>query len=214
MRQVSYDLTLAEPLELADGDHGHRAGGPVGAVRPGPQVRRGARARGRRRRDGRTAGARSTGSTSSPASRAIPSSLADRVDWIAKQRLLEGYRERHDLDWGDPRLAALALQYHDLRPERSLAARAGLVRLTDDDEVERAMTEPPEDTRAYFRGQCLRRWADQIVAANWDSLVFDVGQDPLRRVPMMEPLRGTRAHVGTLLDECATPAELLAKLSA
>jgi Pup amidohydrolase len=47
---------------------------------------------------------------------------ADRVDWVAKLRLIGGYRERHDLRWNDPRLAALDLQYHDLRPERSLAA--------------------------------------------------------------------------------------------
>ena len=47
------------------------------------------------------------------------------------------------------------------------------------------------------------------MAANWDSLVFDVGGDPLRRVPMMEPSRGTAAHVGTLIDECDTAAELL-----
>lgn len=50
------------------------------------------------------------------------------------------------------------------------------------------------------------------MAANWDSLVFDVGEDPLRRVPMMEPGRGTRAHVGTLVDQSATAAELLARL--
>jgi len=50
------------------------------------------------------------------------------------------------------------------------------------------------------------------VAANWDSLVFDVGTDPLRRVPMMEPTRGTEAHVGSLLAGCTTPAELLGML--
>ncbi|MEO6987162.1 MAG: depupylase/deamidase Dop [Aquihabitans sp.] len=141
-----------------------------------------------------------------------PTSVADRVDWLAKKRILDGYRDRHRLAWGDPRLAALALQYHDLRPERSLAARAGLRRLTDDATVERAMTEPPEDTRAYFRGRCLQRWADQVVSANWDSIVFDIGKDTLRRVPMMEPLRGTKAHIGTLVDESADPAELLARL--
>ena len=59
----------------------------------------------------------------------------------------------------------------------------GLERITTDDEVTRAVTEPPPDTRAYFRGKCLQRWPSQIVAANWDSLVFDVGGDPLRRVP-------------------------------
>ena len=104
------------------------------------------------------------------------------------------------------------LQYHDLRPEKSLAARVGLERIASDEEATRAMTEPPPDTRAYFRGRCLQRWPDEIVAANWDSLVFDVGGDPLRRVPMMEPLRGTEAHVGSLIDSCETAADLLEKL--
>ena len=105
------------------------------------------------------------------------------------------------------------LQYHDLRPEKSLVGPASASqRITDDDEVERAITDPPTDTRAYFRGQCLKRWADQIVAANWDSMVFDVGGEPLRRVPMMEPTRGTEAHVGRLLAECDTAAELLHRL--
>ena len=49
-------------------------------------------------------------------------SLADQLDWVAKYRLIDGYRERHGLDWDDARLAALDLQYHDLRPEKSLAA--------------------------------------------------------------------------------------------
>ena len=62
-----------------------------------------------------------------------------------------------------------------------------------------AAPRPTVDTRAYFRGECLRRWPDDIVAANWDSLVFDIGVEPLRRVPMMEPLRGTKAHVGALV---------------
>jgi proteasome accessory factor A len=143
-----------------------------------------------------------------------PASLADQLDWVAKRRLLEGFMERHGCDWGDPRLRALDLQYHDLRPHKSLAARAGLQRLVDDDDARLAMTEPPTDTRAYFRGRCLQKFADQVVAANWDSIVFDVGDDPLRRVPMLEPGRGTVDHVGTLLDESDTVIDLLAKLGA
>ena len=139
-------------------------------------------------------------------------SVADRVDWVAKRRLLEGYRERHGLSWSDSRLAAMDLQYHDVRPEKSLAARVGLRRLFTDDEIVEAMTEPPRETRAYFRGKCLQRWSSSIVAANWDSLVFDLGGDPLRRVPMMEPLRGSAELVDTLLEGCRTPAELLERL--
>jgi proteasome accessory factor PafA2 len=140
------------------------------------------------------------------------SGLAHQLDWVAKERLLLGYMERHGLSWGDARLRALDLQYHDIRPEKSLFARVGMDRLVDDEEVRRATTEPPETTRAYFRGRCLQKWPNDIVAANWDSLVFDVGADPLRRVPMMEPLRGTASHVGRLLDECTTAAELLERL--
>ncbi len=139
-------------------------------------------------------------------------SLTDQLDWVAKYRLIDGYRERHDLAWGDARLAALDLQYHDLRPGRSLASRVGLERITDDAEVESAMTMPPTDTRAYFRGRCLEKYADEVVAANWDSLVFDTGTEPLRRVPMMEPSRGTEAHVGRLIRDSETSADLLERL--
>ncbi len=138
--------------------------------------------------------------------------LAKQLDWVAKYRMVNGYRERHGLSWQDPKLAAMDLQYHDVMPERSLHARVGTERLLDPESVVRAVTEPPETTRAYFRGKCLQRWSSSIAAANWDSLVFDLGGDPLRRVPMMEPLRGTKAHVEELLSSVSSPAELLERL--
>jgi len=143
---------------------------------------------------------------------ADPMSLVHQLDWVAKYRLLAGYRDRHGLAWDDPKLAAMDLQYHDVLPERSLHARLGMERLVDPAEVDRAVTEPPETTRAYFRGKCLQRWSSQVAAANWDSVVFDLGGDPLRRIPMMEPLRGTRAHVDQLLNSVSSPAELVERL--
>ena len=142
------------------------------------------------------------------------STVADVVDWVAKQRLIEGYAERHSLKVTDARLKALDLQYHDLRPDKCLAQRVGLQTMISETDVASAKTEPPTTTRAYFRGRCLAKWPADIVAANWDSLVFDIGRDPLRRVPMMEPLRGTAEHVARLIDESNTPAELLARLGA
>ncbi len=141
-----------------------------------------------------------------------PMRLADQLDWVAKYRLFDGYRQRHDLEWSDARLAAMDLQYHDLRPSSSLARRVGLERLTTDDQVAAAVHEPPADTRAYFRGRCLARFADDIVAANWDSLVFDVGESSLQRVPMLEPGRGTRDTVGPLIDAATSAADLLERL--
>jgi len=146
--------------------------------------------------------------------RTDPASVADRVDWVAKKRLVDAYADRHGLAPGDIRLKALDLQYHDLRKGRCLADRVGLRTLVHPDGVERATTEPPDDTRAYFRGRCLQKWPDDVVAANWDGLVFDIGHDALRRVPMMEPLRGTAAHVARLIDESDVPADLLARLGA
>ncbi|MGD9793220.1 MAG: depupylase/deamidase Dop [Acidimicrobiia bacterium] len=143
-----------------------------------------------------------------------PMSMASMVDWVAKRRILDGLIERHGLTHRDAKLRAVDLQYHDLRPGKSLARRAGLDTVAAEPAWRRSMTEPPPTTRAYFRGRCLAKYPDQIVAANWDSMVFDVGSDPLRRVPMMEPLRGTAAVVGSLIDECSTAQELLGRLGA
>ena len=166
-------------------------------LRPGPQVRRGARARraSARRSAPRSCGA---GSRCSPASRPTRCRLADQLDWVAKYRLIDGYRERHDLDVGRrPPAPPWTCSTTTCARTKSLFARVGLERLTDDDEVERGHAPSrPTDTRAYFRGKCLQRWADDIVAANWDSLVFDIGGDPLRRVPMMEPTARNRGPRG------------------
>ena len=118
------------------------------------------------------------------------SSVADVVDWVAKQRLIDGYAERHDVRANDARLKALDLQYHDLRPGKCLADKVGLQTIVDSADVTSAKTEPPTTTRAYFRGRCLAKWPADIVAANWDSLVFDIGRDPLRRVPMRNHCAG------------------------
>ena len=143
---------------------------------------------------------------------ADPASVAHWVDWAAKQRLVDGYAARHDIEPGSAKLKAIDLQYHDLRADRCLALRAGLDTIVTPTEVAEAITEPPKSTRAYFRGRCLQKYPDDVVAANWDSLVFDIGRDPLRRVPMMEPLRGTAEHVGTLIDESETAGILLDRL--
>jgi proteasome accessory factor A len=147
-----------------------------------------------------------------------PRRLDGQLDWVTKYNLLDAYAARNGLEWGDPKLALMDLQYHDVRPERSLyekLVKAGKVeRMIHEDDVIEAITEPPPTTRAYFRGRCLARWSESVVAANWDSMIFDLGADPLKRIPMMEPLRGTKAHVDELLDDCATPADLVARLSA
>jgi Pup amidohydrolase len=147
-----------------------------------------------------------------------PRELAGRVDWATKLSLLENYRDRHGLDWEHDRLKMVDLQYHDVRQDKGLyqrlAARGRVERLVAESEIQAAVASPPTDTRAWFRGECIRRFRGQIVAAGWDALIFDVGRDALQRVPMMEPGRGTKAAIGGLLDEVADAAELLDRLTA
>ena len=211
LRQVSYDLSLKRPLRLADGS-------TITALDVQWEIYEQAR---------KYADERGTDNCGGPAARLVlerweavlsaleddPMSLADQLDWVAKYQLIDGYREKHRIGWDDPRLRAIDLHYHDMRPDKSMFRRMPMQRLVDDEAVRRGVDHPPPDTRAYFRGECLRRWGSQIVAANWDSLVFDIGVEPLRRVPMMEPRRGTAAHVARLFEECATPTELLDRLS-
>jgi Pup amidohydrolase len=147
-----------------------------------------------------------------------PMSLDGRLDWVTKLRLMEAYRERDGMGWDHPKLRLIDLQYHDVRRAKGLYHRlqsSGVVeRLVGDDDVRRAMDHPPEDTRAYFRGECLRRFSSAIVAASWDALIFDTGEDPLRKVPTMEPTRGTKAHVQGLFDASPTVESLIANLGA
>lgn len=210
MHDVSHDLTLAEPLLLADWST---------ATALEIQIDFLAQAQDWAQRFGLDSVGEESGSYVLERWEEVltglerdPMSVASQVDWVAKLRLLEAFRSRHGCDWGDPRLKALDLQYHDLRPHKCLANRVGLEVIVDDDQAHLARFEPPSDTRAYFRGKCLQKFGANIVSANWDAIVFDVGDEPLRRVPMLEPVRGTVAHVGEMIDSSDTVAELLDKL--
>ncbi len=147
-----------------------------------------------------------------------PMLCASELDWVAKLKLLEQYRQRDGLDWDSAKLQLIDYQYSDIRPEKGLyhrLVRLGKIeRLLDDHSVEVAMHDPPEDTRAYFRGRCLEKYSEHVAAASWDSVIFDLpGRESLQRVPTIDPLRGSKAHVGALLDRCDTAEALFAALT-
>jgi proteasome accessory factor PafA2 len=147
-----------------------------------------------------------------------PMLCARELDWVAKLKLLEQYRDRDGLEWDDAKLHLIDLQYSDLRPDKGLyhrLVRLGRIdRMLGDAEVAAAMHHPPGDTRAYFRGRCIEKYAAQIAAASWDSVIFDLpGRESLQRVPTVDPLRGSRAHVGELLDRCDTAEALFEALT-
>ncbi|MCW4353077.1 depupylase/deamidase Dop [Hoyosella sp. YIM 151337] len=146
-----------------------------------------------------------------------PMECANVLDWPAKLRLLEGFRKREGLSWSAPRLHLVDLQYSDVRLDKGLynrlVSRGSMKRLVSEEQVINAMETPPDGTRAYFRGECLRRFGGEIAAASWDSVIFDLGGDSLVRIPTLEPLRGTRAHVEELLDSVHSARELVDQLT-
>jgi proteasome accessory factor A len=148
-----------------------------------------------------------------------PMQLHREVDWVAKRKLILEYMSRHKHQWDDPQVQMMDLQYHDLRPEKGLYAilerRGDMDRIVTDERIEQAMNEPPPDTRAYFRGECIRRFGRAVFGVNWDSISFNLGDEQkIKRIFMNEPLKGTRAHVQDLLDSSSSAAELVRNLTA
>src|SRR5438105_3045358 len=90
-----------------------------------------------------------------------PLSLDRECDWVIKHKLVEGYRDRHNLPLTHPRVALMDLQYHDVNRQRGLYYRMqdkNLVeRVVTDQAIDKAVTEPPQTTRARLRGEFIRR---------------------------------------------------------
>ena len=146
-----------------------------------------------------------------------PLQLARELDWVAKHEMIRSYMDRKGCGWDDPRVLMLDLQYHDVRPEKGLyytLERSNRIeRLLRDGEIARAERTAPTGTRAYFRGNCLKRFPRQVYAASWTSVLFDVGNTAIKKIPLMDPLRGTESLTRELLEGSDSAEALLAKLT-
>ncbi|HVM62925.1 MAG TPA: depupylase/deamidase Dop [Verrucomicrobiae bacterium] len=105
-----------------------------------------------------------------------PMLCRDRLDWVAKQWMLDAFVEAEKLGWDEPWLQSLDLEYHNVRRDEGLYAelmRADKIqRFIKDDDVRRAIRQPPRDTRAYFRGRCIEKFARQMTSVQWDEIAF------------------------------------------
>lgn len=146
-----------------------------------------------------------------------PALAADRVDWVAKLQLLESYRRRDSLDWDSPTLGMIDLQYHDLRPEKGLyykLVRAGRMRrLFTDEQVAWAAEHPPEETRAWLRGQLVSQHAELVAGASWDQVLLRQDEvSPPVRLQLSDPYAGSRMHAESVLKSAETPERLIGGL--
>ncbi|VEG26316.1 proteasome accessory factor PafA2 family protein [Actinomyces howellii] len=133
------------------------------------------------------------------------SRAAEMIEWVAKLQLCQGLRERTGASWDDPRLAALDIQWADLRAGRSVVDRivaAGLARrLCTDEEVAAAAVVPPRGTRAAARGRAVAEHPE-VVGASWTSLVIDAaGRPDLLRLALPDEVVLDEAGVDHVLAD-------------
>ena len=91
-----------------------------------------------------------------------PMQLHHEIDWVIKLHLLQAYGERTNLapETSGDRMLMLDLQYHDIRREKGLyfllERKGQVVRLATNEQIEKAMVDPPQNTRAKMRGELIK----------------------------------------------------------
>src|SRR5690625_4376622 len=206
VRNVSRDLTLTHRLRLENGES---------ATALEIQQRYLALARQVAGRDAETAAVLAKWEEVLTGLAANPAAMTEQVEWVGKRAVLEGLRARHGLEWDAPRIAAANIHWSDLRLSgiaQKLRAGGLFETLISDDAAAVAVDEPPADTRAWFRGSAITKFGADVPAASWGTIILR-GEDQLHRIPMVEPLRGTRAMTEQILTESGSTSELIAKLT-
>ena len=108
-----------------------------------------------------------------------PDKLSDRIDWAIKEKLFLEFIESENLNWDDPMLQSLDLEYHNLDPDRGLyrglEQENGVFSLLTEKEISRAIEFPPEGTRAKIRGDAVSKESEKIKSIHWTGIEFKNG---------------------------------------
>ena len=132
-----------------------------------------------------------------------PLKLDRELDWVIKYKLIEAYRERHDLTLSDARVALVDLQYHDVNRERSLfyrMQRKGMVdRIVTDEEISHAVEHPPQTTRARLRGEFIKRAKERKRDYTVDWVHLKLNDQAQRTVLCKDPFKAEDERVDKLI---------------
>jgi proteasome accessory factor A len=117
--------------------------------------------------------------------------------------MIERYMNKHDLSLGTPRVALLDLAYHDVNRSRGLyylLDKAGKVdRLIEDADVNTAMREPPQTTRAKLRGDFIRHAKAKRRDYTVDWVHLKLNDQAQRTVLCKDPFRSSDERVEQLI---------------
>lgn len=133
-----------------------------------------------------------------------PFKLDRELDWVIKHKLIEAFRDRHNVGLGSPQVALVDLQYHDIQRERSLFYRMqnkGMVeRITSDEAIEKAQDEPPQTTRAKLRGDFIRAAKEKRRDFTVDWVHLKVNDNAQRTVLCKDPFKHMDDRVRKLIE--------------
>jgi len=142
-----------------------------------------------------------------------PLSTSDRLDWSAKYRLIEQFRESENIAADDPWLRSLDLSYHLMDPAKGLfygLKDSGAFRLPFTLEADGGQAlRPPLTTRAALRGGCIEKFGGQVESAQWDGVLL---ADASRRIELdlRDVFTLDQVNQGlAALATARTPADLL-----
>ncbi|HZD79896.1 MAG TPA: Pup--protein ligase [Actinomycetota bacterium] len=132
-----------------------------------------------------------------------PDRLSRKIDWVAKQRMIERYRSKHQLPLSSPKVALLDLAYHDVNRDRGLyylLERSGkMERVVGEREIARAMREPPQTTRAKLRGDFIKQAKQKRRDYTVDWVHLKLNDQAQRTVLCKDPFRSVDDRVEQLI---------------
>ncbi len=146
-----------------------------------------------------------------------PLQLIGKIDWVTKRWLLDTFVQDEGLEWDDPWLASLDLEYHNLDPERGLffglEAEGRTTPVAQDAEIQAAMKDGPLDTRGGLRGLCVQRFGEDITSIQWEGVYFrgHNGGLHLDLNDHLEPL--SVAHCRSILENAETPLQIMKSMT-
>ncbi|MET8623442.1 Pup--protein ligase [Kitasatospora sp. NPDC004669] len=129
--------------------------------------------------------------------------VATEIDWIMKYKLIERYREKHQMSMSNPRVAQIDLAYHDIHRRRGLfyllQGKGQALRVTNDLKTFEAKSIPPQTTRARLRGDFIRRAQEQRRDFTVDWVHLKLNDQAQRTVLCKDPFRSVDERVEKLI---------------
>lgn len=137
--------------------------------------------------------------------------VATELDWVAKYRLVERYRERAGLALDDVRVQRLLLNYHDVTSAKPLArnleARGLLREIVTAQEAREGTRTPPQTTRARLRGAVIAAAEahHRDIGVDWVQVRVDGASTP--SIMLTNPFVTEDARIDALIEEIEGAAE-------